>query len=108
MMIAQNITVTGTITDEKDESIPGANVVIKGSTRGTVSDVDGNFAIMVSNENSVLIFSFLGFVSQEITVGNQKKLSIVLREETRELDEVVVVAYGSQKKVSVTGAISTV
>ncbi|MDR2120534.1 MAG: SusC/RagA family TonB-linked outer membrane protein, partial [Tannerella sp.] len=100
----------GTVVDTKGEAIIGANVIEKGTTNGVVTDVDGNFTLTVE-ENAVLQISFVGYITQEIsaasaTGGGGKSLIIRLVEDTKALDEVVVVAYGTQKARSVTGAMS--
>ncbi len=99
--------VTGKITDEKNEPIPGVNIVVKGTTNGTITDFDGNYSLNVTND-AVLVYTFVGFVSQEITVGEQSVINLVLAEEIKSFDEVVVVGYGTQKKVNLTGSISAV
>lgn len=100
-------TVTGTVTDESGKSIQAASVTIKGTTRGTVTDQNGMFSIIASPGN-VLSVSSLGYISKEITLGNEKNLSIALTATNSELSAVVVVGYGTQKRTEVTGAISTV
>jgi TonB-linked SusC/RagA family outer membrane protein len=102
------IVVTGRVTDESANAIPGANVLIKGTTVGTSTDVDGRFSITVPDENSTLIVSFIGYISKEVVVGAQTSVNISLEADIRQLSEVVVVGYGTQKKTSVTGAISSV
>ncbi|MDR1455524.1 MAG: SusC/RagA family TonB-linked outer membrane protein, partial [Tannerella sp.] len=103
----QDRRVTGTVTDTEGETIIGANVMEKGTGNGTVTDVDGKFSLNVT-ENAVLQISFIGYVAREIAVGRQANLTVALMEDTRSLDEVVIVAYGTQKKRDVTGSISTV
>ena len=103
----QGITVSGTVTDN-GETMPGVNVTVKGTTTGVVTDVNGRYSITVPNRDAVLIFSFVGYATQEFIVGDMREINVALSEETHEIEEVVVVAYGVQKKVSVTGAISTV
>lgn len=98
---------SGTVTDANGETIVGASIVLKGSSAGTNTNVDGRFAIDAP-AGSVLQISFVGYLQQEITVSDETELRIVLREDSRLLDEVVVVAYGVQKKVNLTGAVSTV
>jgi TonB-linked SusC/RagA family outer membrane protein len=93
---AQSRVVTGKIQDGSGQAIPGVNVIIKGSTVGTTSDTEGSFSVQASDED-VLVFSFIGYATQEQRVGNQTSFSIVLREDVATLDEVVVVGYGSQK-----------
>ena len=103
----QNITVTGTIVDESGEPIPGINVVIKGTTTGQITDVNGKYTIDVPNKNAVLVFSFIGYATQEFIVGDQQSINSTMREELTELDEVVVVGYGSVKKRDLTGSVGS-
>jgi len=105
----QDQTVSGTVTDsEKGQPIPGASVVLKGANRGTNTDVNGKYSISVPNGNAVLVFSFVGFEKQEVTVGSRTVLDVSLANDLKELDEVVVVGFGTQKKINATGAISTI
>ncbi len=99
--------VTGIVKDEKGEPIIGANVVEKGTTNGTITDMNGNFTLEAS-EKSVLLVSFIGYAPQEVSVGNLKSINVKLREDTEILDEVVVVGYGTQKKSDVTTAVASV
>ncbi len=102
-------TVTGKVTDgDTGESIPGANVVIQGTSTGTVTDIEGNFSIEVPGPETVLVISFVGYVSQEITVGNQSHVDIVLRPNVTALDEIVVTGYGVQQKKEITSSITSV
>jgi TonB-linked SusC/RagA family outer membrane protein len=103
-----DIPVSGKITDEKGDPLPGVSIVLKGTTRGTTSDGSGLFKLTVPNEKSVLIVSFVGYLRQEITVGNRTSVDVQLQSDDKALDEVVVVGYGTQKKVNLTGAVSTV
>ncbi len=105
---AQDITVQGRVTDQAGNTIPGANVVIKGTTSGTVTDANGAFTITVPNQDAVLIMSYLGYQPQEIQVGTQTNFNVALSEDITALEELVVVGYGSQKKSDLTGAISSV
>ena len=98
---------TGSIVDESGIPVIGANIVEKGTTNGTVTDIDGNFSIQVG-AHSVLSVSYIGYVSQEIRVEGNKTLNVVLKEDSQSLDEVVVVGYGTQKKVNLTGAVEQV
>lgn len=100
-------TIKGVITDESGETIIGASVRVKDSQVGTVSDFDGAFSI-TAQPGDVLVISYVGFITQEIKLGNQTTLKIVLKENSKVLDEVVVIGYGSQKKVNVTGAVGVV
>ena len=103
-----DLAVQGTVTDEKGETLPGVNVVIKGSSRGVVTDAQGRFTITVPNEGTVLVFSFVGYKSQELTVNGTTKLAIKLVAEDQSLDEVVVVGYGTQSRGTVTGSVGSV
>lgn len=105
LALAQN-TVSGKVTDESGETLPGVNVVLKGTTTGTTTDLDGNFRLSV-NESDILIFSYVGFEEQEVTVGSRTVIDVTLGGIT-ELQEVIVVAYGSTTKESFTGAASTI
>lgn len=100
--------VTGKVVDENNQPLAGVSVAIKGTTQGVSTDVNGNFKINVSDRSAVLIFRFTGFLSQEVTVNNSSELKIQLKKELKNLDEVVVVGYGSQKRSKVTGAVSSV
>jgi len=98
---------TGVVTDERGEAIIGANVVVKGTTTGTVTDINGDFTIEVTNE-SILAISYIGYSDKEVIVGNQRNLTITLTEDSKAIDEIVVVGYGTQKKSDLTGAIVNV
>jgi len=107
-MQAQNFTVKGKVTSPDDpDGIAGVNVAIKNSDKGVITDVNGNYFISVPSKESVLIFSFLGFLPKEIKVGNQTNINVSMSTNATSLDEVVVVGYGEQKKASIVGAIST-
>jgi TonB-linked SusC/RagA family outer membrane protein len=104
--MAQVRTVTGTITNERQETLPGVNVVVKGTTKGSVTDAAGKYSIVVTDD-SALVFSYLGYQSQEIALGIQTLLDVVMREESTSLDEVVVVGYGTQRKETLSGAVTS-
>ncbi|SDF04180.1 TonB-linked outer membrane protein, SusC/RagA family [Pricia antarctica] len=104
---AQQRTVSGQVTTN-GELLPGVNVVEKGTTNGVSTDFDGNYTIDVGNQNAVLVFSYLGFESQEAPVGNRSTIDVSMEESNSALDEVVVVGYGTQRKRDVVGAISSV
>ena len=107
--IQTSITITGTVTSQTDgQPMPGASVMVKGTSQGTTTDFDGNYSITVDSKETVLVFSYVSFKSQEITVGNQTEINVSLEEDTAQLDEVVVVAFGTQKKETLTGAVETV
>ncbi|WP_230981266.1 TonB-dependent receptor [Echinicola salinicaeni] len=100
--------ITGVVTDEEGEPLPGASVLIEGeANKGTVTDIEGNYSIDVE-EGTTLIFSYIGFEAKKVVVGNQSKIDVVLAVNAESLEEVVVVGFGEQKKISLTGAVSTV
>lgn len=101
-------TVSGTVVDSFGDPMPGVSIALKSSQTGTITGLDGDFSIKVSGPNDVLSFSFMGYVTQNITVGNNTTIKVVLQEDAQALDEVVVVGYGVQKKVNLTGSVSTV
>ncbi|WP_291778936.1 TonB-dependent receptor [Cecembia sp.] len=106
---AQDRVVTGTVTSGEDGlPIPGASVIVKGTTLGTATDLDGRFSLNVPQENNTLVFSFVGTVTQEINIGNRSQLNVTLEPDTRSLEEVIVTGYGTQPKREVTGAVSSV
>ena len=107
-LYSQGTTVTGTIVDRSGEALPGASIVIKGTANGVISDMNGNFTIAVPDKNSVLQITFVGYESQEITVGEQTHINVTLEVDVRELNEVVVTGYGTQKKSDLTGSIASV
>ncbi|HET8736158.1 MAG TPA: TonB-dependent receptor [Pricia sp.] len=102
-----NITVTGTVSDAMGP-LPGASVVIKGTTSGTQTDFDGNFTLDGVPTDGTLVISYIGYASQEIPVDGQTTINVSLQEDTQALDEVVVVGYGTQRKADLTGSIATV
>lgn len=105
--VTQDRKVTGIITDERGEPIIGANVVVKGTSKGTVTDLNGEYSIE-ANGKSILLISYIGYLSEEVAVGNNKTLNIQLKEDAQKLDEVVVIGYGTQKRSNLSGAISKV
>jgi len=105
-VLAQNRLITGKVTDAGGIGLPGVSIVIKGTTNGTITDINGTYQLSVSQ--GALVFSYIGFVTQEIAVLNQSVIDVVLAEDAKLLEEVVVVGYGTQKKSVVTGAISSV
>ena len=108
-LFAQQIIITGKVIDSSTgDAITGANVIINGSNSGTISDIGGNYKITVQDASSVLKFSFLGYKSQEITVGSQTVINVNLEPETSAIDEVVVVGYGTTRKIDLTGSVSSV
>ena len=107
MAVQQGKKVTGVVIDGTGEPVIGANVVVKGTTNGTITDFDGNYTIEGVPADGVLVISYIGYLSQEIPVGNQSAINVTLKEDTQTLDEVVVVGYGTMRKSDVTGSIST-
>lgn len=105
---AQVKTISGTVTDGSNVPLPGVSVTINGSKNGTISDYDGSFTIRVTNEQDVLVFSYNGYKTQKVTVGNKSSIKIALVTEITELHDVVVVGYGTIKKSDVTGSVGKV
>jgi TonB-linked SusC/RagA family outer membrane protein len=100
--------ITGTVKDEFGSALPGVNVLVKGTTIGAVTDADGNFSLSVPADDAVLVFTFIGYLSQEVALNNQTTLNIQMEPDAKTLSEVVVVGYGTQEKKDVTGAVSAV
>ncbi|GJM28231.1 MAG: SusC/RagA family TonB-linked outer membrane protein [Cyclobacteriaceae bacterium] len=99
-------TISGTVTSTDEEGgLPGVNVLVKGTTTGTVTDIEGNYRLSVSGDADVLVFSSVGYVSREVAIGNQNQISLALESDVTALDEIVVVGYGTQQKVNMTGAV---
>jgi TonB-linked SusC/RagA family outer membrane protein len=109
LSFAQGVSINGKVISSSDgEPLPGVNIVIKGTINGTVTDSDGNFTLPNVPSDGIITLSFIGFKSQEVAVGNQTSFALTLEEDITGLDEVVVVGYGTQKKVNLTGSIATV
>ncbi|HEU5147786.1 MAG TPA: SusC/RagA family TonB-linked outer membrane protein, partial [Chryseosolibacter sp.] len=107
--IQQTVTVTGTVTSgEESGGLPGVNVVVKGTSIGTTTDVDGKYTIQIPDANATLVFSFIGYATQEIPVAAQSVIDVVLATDVHQLNEVVVVGYGTQEKVTLTGAVANI
>ncbi|SHJ04435.1 SusC/RagA family TonB-linked outer membrane protein [Pseudozobellia thermophila] len=105
----QDLTITGTVTAAEDGMpIPGANVIVKGTTTGTTTDFDGNYTIEVPSSSSVLVFSSIGFATKEITVGGNTTINVIMDTDVATLEEVVVVGFGTQKKATLTGSVTQV
>jgi TonB-linked SusC/RagA family outer membrane protein len=101
-------TVTGTVTSPDGQPLPGASIVQKGTNNGVQSDFDGNYQIQLASGSGVLVFSYVGFTTKEEIVGNRNSIDVVLEEDAQNLDEVVVIGYGSQKKSDITGSVASV
>lgn len=108
-VIIQGITITGKVTSKENESgLPGVNVLVKGTSQGTVTDIEGNFKLDVPDETTVLVFSSVGFTTQEVTIGARTVINVVMAPDLKALEEIVVIGYGTQKKSDLTGSVSSV
>lgn len=105
---AQEITIKGVVLDETELGLPGANIIVKGGKVGTATDLDGNFSLTVPSSNSVIVVSYIGYESQEIKVGDKREFRIQMSNNTQLIDEVVIVGFGTQKKINATGAVKTI
>ena len=105
--VQQDNKITGTVLDPTGMPVIGANIMVKGTTNGTITDMDGKFSLDVP-KGATLVVTYVGYTNQEISVGNQKKLSITLREDSEALDELVVIGYGSVKKSNLTSSVSKI
>jgi TonB-linked SusC/RagA family outer membrane protein len=101
-------TISGIVRDESGEALPGVSIIAKGSQRGTISDIEGKFSMDIPDGPAILVFSFVGYLNQEINISNQSTLEVKLLTDTKSLEEVVVVGYGTVKKSDLTGAVSEV
>ncbi|HEX3009293.1 MAG TPA: TonB-dependent receptor [Bacteroidales bacterium] len=104
----QRLKISGKVTDTKGSPIPGVNITVKGTTRGTVTDENGFYSIEADKEDAVLVFSFIGYLTEEVPVGIQKEIDVKLIEDVKSLEEVVVVGFGTQKKGSVIGSVDRI
>lgn len=101
-------TVTGKVVDETDSPLPGVSILVKGTSNGTVTDLDGQFSLVVAGDESVLVFSYTGYLTQEIVVGAQTTINLTLQTDTKQLEGVVVIGYGTAKKSDLTGSVGSV
>lgn len=106
-LMAQNVRVTGTVNDNTGEAIIGANIKVKNGTGGTITDIDGHFSIETP-QNAILVVSFIGYTTKEVALNGKTNIIVTLLEDTQALDEIVVVGYGTQKKVNLTGSVAAV
>lgn len=106
--LSQNRVVSGLVTDESRAALPGVSVIVKGSTVGTVTDVNGRYSIEVPSDASILVYSFVGMQTQEQTVGVRSTIDVSMVEDVRALSEVVVVGYGEQNRRDLTGSVTSV
>ncbi|WP_109677975.1 TonB-dependent receptor [Dyadobacter jejuensis] len=104
----QDITVTGTVSDEKGEGLPGVSIILKGTQRGTLTDINGAYSFNIPDLEGVLIFSYVGFIQKEVPLLHQTRLDVTLETDNKTLEEVVVVGYGTQKKSDLTGSVASV
>ncbi|MGM0529112.1 MAG: TonB-dependent receptor [Bacteroidota bacterium] len=104
----QGKTIKGTVTDVTGEALPGVTIVVKGTTNGTTTDADGNYTLNNVSDDAILVFSFVGMQTEEVTVGTKSTIDLVMEEETYGLDEVVIIGYGAVKKSDLTGAVASV
>lgn len=104
----QDKTISGTVTTSTGETLPGVSVLVKGTLVGSVTDLDGNYSFNVPSDATTLVVSYVGMITQEIEIGSQTTINVTLLEDVQGLEEVVVVGYGTQKKVNVTGSVSAV
>src|SRR5690606_17396098 len=104
---AVDMQISGVVTTNQGEPLPGVNVLEKNTVNGTTTDANGEYSLMVRDENSVLIFSFIGYITQEEPLNGRSQLNIVLVEDVQSLSEVIVVGYGEQKKSDITGSIAS-
>jgi TonB-linked SusC/RagA family outer membrane protein len=105
--VMSQVTVTGQVTGEEDnKGLPGVNIMVKGTTTGTVTDISGNYKITAPSAESILVFSYMGFLSQETKVGNQALINIRMKQDIRALDEVVVMGYSEKKKTEISSAVT--
>ena len=101
---AQGLQISGTVLDKTGEAVIGASVLVKGTTNGTITDIDGNFQLMEVPAKSTLQVSYIGYKTEEIPLNGKTRFSVVLEDDTKVLDEVIVVGYGVQRKSDLTGA----
>ncbi|MDO6803510.1 TonB-dependent receptor [Wenyingzhuangia sp. 1_MG-2023] len=106
--LQQQVTIKGVVKDDMGMPVPGANVIVKGTTQGVITDFDGNYQIAVKTKNPVLVFSYVGYKDKEVVVANQTTINVALEQDVSELDAIVMVGYGTVKKSDVTGALSSI
>ena len=106
--VRQQITITGTVVDAGGETLPGVNVMVKGTAQGTITDTNGAYTLAVTSENATLVFSFVGHLTQEVVVGNQRIIDVALSSDASEIEELVVVGYGTQRRVNLSGSVASI
>jgi TonB-dependent starch-binding outer membrane protein SusC len=107
-LFGQGIRVTGRVTDDVGETLPGVTIMVKGTTTGTVTDLDGRYELLAPAPDVILVYSFIGMASQEVPLQGRSIVDVVLGRAVTDLDEVVVVGYGTQRRESMVAAISTI
>jgi TonB-dependent starch-binding outer membrane protein SusC len=109
IMMGQEFRVSGSVTDSRTgEVFPGVNIIERGTTTGTITNVEGNYSLVVSSPDAVLVFSFVGFVQQAIPINNRAVINISLTEELTALDEIVVIGYATATRASISGSVASV
>ena len=108
VLYAQDKTVSGTVSSDAEGALPGVNVLLQGTSTGTVTDLDGNYRLSVPEAGGTLVFSSIGYANQEIEIGNQSTIDVTMAEDIKALDEIVVVGYGTQEKKEITSAVTSV
>jgi len=108
ILLSQTVIVSGEVVDEKGDALPGVSIIVEGTTNGAETDFDGNYVINITTPNAVLQFSYLGFETQKIKVLDQKKINVILKESSDQLDEIRIVAFSKQKKNSVIGSMTSI
>ena len=106
-ILAQQISVTGTVIGTDDEPIIGVSILVKGTTQGVITDLNGNYTIN-TNSDATLVFSYVGCITQEVAIAGRKKINITLVEDSKALDEVVVIGYGTMRKKDLSGAVASI
>ena len=106
--VVQHSVIEGIVVDAQNAPIIGANIIEKGTTNGIISDLDGKFSLQVSNRNGVLVVSYIGYITQEVSIGNANNIRIVLDEDVQQLEEMVVVGYQTMRKTDLTGAVASI
>ncbi len=105
---AQQRSISGKVVDSTGESLPGVSIVVKGTTNGTITDIDGNYQLSIGEEAQTLVYSFIGYDTQEVNVGSNLLINVTMVSSVQDIDEVVVVGYGTIRKSDLTGAVSKV
>lgn len=108
LQVKTGINISGMVRDEQGESLIGVTVKVKDALTGTVTDMDGRFSLLLQKENPILVFSYMGYLTQEVSANNRNEIIITMKEDMQQLEEVIVVGYGEQKKINLTGAVASI